>query len=371
MFPSSDNEIIEKLETQKEYLEELTINSKDILNRIDSISKSQNIEIELLKKENKALLEKLNRLSISNTYPIFQERIEVLFKQYRYTDARKLLENFINENQFQDSENLSKLHYQISLTYFAERRFNESKKSIQNALSHNNVNYEILKQYDLILEKIAIDLNNRSNLNKKLKDGNIKNIISNELDLEEIIVSADKMNILYRGIDNPISISLHGFEKYDLELKGKGVYKKSKGKYTIRPHSSLKDKMQVIITGKKNGKQITSVREFRVLDIPKPKALIEGNINSKISKSRLLNPKVSIELPYFHLDLNLYVSSFKIQTPNGLVNVRDSKVEQSHKRKIQALKKGDLIQIIDIKAGIINSNLILKNVDPIILRISS
>jgi gliding motility-associated protein GldM len=56
---------------------------------------------------------------------------------------------------------------------------------------------------------------------------------------KEASVAADKMNVVYRGLENPLTISFAGVPDNKVSVQASGISKKSgQGKYTITPPSS-------------------------------------------------------------------------------------------------------------------------------------
>jgi hypothetical protein len=97
------------------------------------------------------------------------------------------------------------------------------------------------------------------------------------------------MNILYLGLENPITISVPGFKCSDIEphlSKGK-LIKKDDCKYLIDiTNAGIKNNEEVLVTvmAKVNGtlKELDNAKEFvfRAKDIPEPKISFNGNYSN-------------------------------------------------------------------------------------------
>ncbi|RYD89458.1 MAG: gliding motility protein GldM, partial [Sphingobacteriales bacterium] len=89
-------------------------------------------------------------------------------------------------------------------------------------------------------------------------------------------IALDKMNVLYIGVDNPVTIAASGGgdDRIQAQIIGGGgnISKVSAGKYIVRV-SSVTDnaKIQVSVDGK-----VAGVSEFRVRTIPTPTATVGG-----------------------------------------------------------------------------------------------
>jgi len=189
------------------------------------------------------------------------------------------------------------------------------------------------------------------------------------------VVSADKMNVVYRGVQNPITISIPGVSDSNVDAKATGLKKaKGIGKYTLSPG---KGKEVIInVTGKTNdGTKITSPPVvFRIKDIPPPAATIRNQYGSiNMPKSSLAKSTVAAALIDFDFDLKLKVSSFKVKIPGqSTVIVNGTRFDARAQKALMKAKRGDVVSIFDIKASIIgNSSYRLKGVLPLSVVISN
>ena len=79
------------------------------------------------------------------------------------------------------------------------------------------------------------------------------------------VVALDKMNVVYRGVPNPISIAVNNAKSY--VISGKGVSKKEDGSYVLRPGSGNETKVFVEIENFDGSKVIgmTTNREGQLI----------------------------------------------------------------------------------------------------------
>jgi gliding motility-associated protein GldM len=183
------------------------------------------------------------------------------------------------------------------------------------------------------------------------------------------VVSADKMNVVYRGVLNPITISIPGVADSNVKASAKGLKKaKGIGKYTLSPGSGKE--VVINVTGKTtDGTVIKSPPvKFRIKDIPPPAATIRKQFGSiRMPKSSLAKSAIDAELVDFDFDLKLRVSSFKIKIPGqSTVVVKGTRLDARAQRALVKARRGDVISIFDVKASIIgNSTYRLKGVMPL------
>ncbi len=101
-------------------------------------------------------------------------------------------------------------------------------------------------------------------------------------------ISADKMNVVYRGLPNPLTISFAGIGDNNVTASAPGLSPAGgKGKYNLNPGSGTE--VTVTATGKMtDGKSVSDKKVFRIKNIPAPAGSIGGTLGfQKGAKSRL------------------------------------------------------------------------------------
>ena len=95
-------------------------------------------------------------------------------------------------------------------------------------------------------------------------------------------VSADKLNLLYVGLDNPLSISVPGFSAADISVTSSSLARISggNGSYNVKVDGTNKT-INVIV--KADGRNM-GVTKFRVRNVPKPNAKAGGVPNNGIAE---------------------------------------------------------------------------------------
>ena len=191
---------------------------------------------------------------------------------------------------------------------------------------------------------------------------------------DNAVVSADKMNVVYRGLDNPISVSLPGVSDNNLRVTASsGTLNGNGSKYTLRP--STADEVNIVVKATlDNGKNITSTKPFRVKDIPAAMGSVRGDFGIvRMPKNSVARVVVGAGLPDFVFDLKLNVSSFKVKVPGQLTVVVNGTTFSAQAKKVLArARRGDVITIFDIEATIQgNSSYKLKRVLPVSIEITN
>ncbi|NMH27577.1 type IX secretion system motor protein PorM/GldM [Flavobacterium silvaticum] len=169
-------------------------------------------------------------------------------------------------------------------------------------------------------------------------------------------ISADKMNVVYRGLPNPMTISIAGIADSDVKASAPGLSSSGKGKYNLNPGSGTE--VIVNVNGKlPDGKSVTDKKVFRIKNIPGPQGAIGGVIgNTKGAKSRLEVSQVSAKLEDFLYDLDFRVTQFTFKVPGqAAVVVTGDRVNAQCKAALARASRGDLVVISDIKTKIVGA----------------
>lgn len=168
-------------------------------------------------------------------------------------------------------------------------------------------------------------------------------------------IAPTKMNVLYLGADNPLSIAVSEVPDSKLTVTiSNGTIRKEGAGYIANPGQLGSAIIQVF--AEVNGKKVpTGSMEFRVKPIPDPLANIAGRIAGPISKKKLLEQKaVNVSISNFDLDIQFKVTGFKMSaTIKGFVNEyvsKSDKITEEQKSVIRGMSVGDKLYFEDIKA---------------------
>ncbi len=186
------------------------------------------------------------------------------------------------------------------------------------------------------------------------------------------VISADKMNVVYRGLDNPISISVPGVGDGNVNANAPGLKKVGKGKYVMNP--STGSSVTINVTAKlSSGKTIRTPMEFRIMDIPAPRGAIRNQTgNVSMPKASLAKATVGVVLPDFVFDLTLRTTAFKVKVPGqATVIVSGARMSSKAQGAIAKAKRGDMVNIFDIKSSLVGSasGYRIKNASPVMIEI--
>jgi len=261
----------------------------------------------------------------------------------------------------------------------------------------------VLGRYDasMVPDKVTLNGRNYTNIKSgqvildlrasKLGDNDIKGVISFTENGETVpvefnstytvipepndaVISADAMNVVYRGVENPVSVSLPGVSNNNLKVTATGGKITPRGsQYIITPGAG--DSMTVDVSATlSSGKPVKSSKPFRIKDIPAAMGMARGDFGIvRMPKTSVARATIGAGLPDFVFDLKLKVNSFKVKVPGQLtVTVRGTTFNAAAKKALSRARRGDVITIFDIVAVIENNTSYkLKKVIPVSIEISN
>ncbi len=121
-----------------------------------------------------------------------------------------------------------------------------------------------------------------------------------------MVVSPTKMNVMYKGLKNPVDVSVAGFSASELVVTvSGGALSGSNGSYFVQPsRESRLVKVNVAVKTKSGATKPMGTAEFRVKSIPKPTpkfATVEGSGRVSLAQVKA-SRDVTVELKDFMFD---------------------------------------------------------------------
>ncbi|WP_422089262.1 gliding motility protein GldM [Tenacibaculum ovolyticum] len=188
----------------------------------------------------------------------------------------------------------------------------------------------------------------------------------------QAVVSADKMNVVYRGLSNPLTISVPGVSGNKVSASAPGLKRVKGDRYAMYPGKGSEVTIRVSATLPGGGK-ISTPKKYRIKDIPAPVGMVRGQYGTvKMPKASLARISVAAGLPDFLFDLKLNVHSFKIKVPGQLtIAVSGRTLSGRAKKALLKARRNDVITIYDIKASVSGSNYKIRKVLPVNIEITN
>ena len=186
------------------------------------------------------------------------------------------------------------------------------------------------------------------------------------------VIAADKMNVVYRSLPNPMTVSIPGIPDNLVNASAPGLRKSSGvGKYIMTPGGGKEVKITASGT-LPDGSKVSSSQTFRIKDIPKPLATVRKESGYvKMTKSSLSKTTVRVELPDFLFDLNFNIKSFKVKVPGkATITVSGNKMNGQAQSAINGARVGDIVAIFDVKSSLVGvSGVNVKDASPVSIEI--
>ena len=190
-------------------------------------------------------------------------------------------------------------------------------------------------------------------------------------------ISADKMNVVYRGVSNPMTISFAGVADNNVTASGSGLSAGTGSSYTMNPGTGREVSINVTARLPNDGGTVTDSKKFRIKDIPRPTGTIRGEDGDgacvKMQRQGLERSSIGAELLDFDFDLKLNVSGFSMKVSGQpTVRVNGTKLNSQAKGALKRAKRGETVQIFDIQAKISgNSGYRLRKISPICIELTN
>ena len=169
-------------------------------------------------------------------------------------------------------------------------------------------------------------------------------------------ISADKMNVVYRGVVNPMTISFAGVSDKDVTASAQGLSKASAmGKYNMSPGAGRE--VTINVNAKlPDGKVVSDKKVFRIKGIPGPSGTIRGEYAAKGPKNSLEISSVGAKLEDFDFEVGLNVTGFTIKVPGQpTVVVSGNKMDARAKAAIAKASRGDVVIINNIQTKLVGA----------------
>lgn len=171
-------------------------------------------------------------------------------------------------------------------------------------------------------------------------------------------VSADKMNVFYIGVENPVTISVPGVpnDQVRASISNGSLSPTGNGHYIVKVTGGAEANITVTAQTSGGTKGMGQTR-FRVKPLPTPIPKLAGKISGNFTKAEILaQPHILAVLENFDFELRYNVVSFVFTYRNAAGDLLDIQgggmmLNAQMQDKIRTAKRGDRFMINDIKAA--------------------
>ena len=159
------------------------------------------------------------------------------------------------------------------------------------------------------------------------------------------------MNVLYRGVDNPLEVSVPGVDPANLIVSGAGVKKTSNG-YIADVTKQRGGELKISVSVKDGDKtKNMGSKVFRVKQLPGASGEVFGKTEGLMSAGLLKKAKVDAKFQNFDFELPLRVTAFQIIIPPfAPIDCRGNTLSSNAKAALEKAKPGTPVIIRNIKA---------------------
>lgn len=169
-----------------------------------------------------------------------------------------------------------------------------------------------------------------------------------------------KMNIIYRGLDNPIQISAPGFTNDQLlvDISSGNIEKSnSQGLYVVNVMDTVAESVTITTSTMIDGKKVKlGTTDFRLKSVPSPTAMIAGRFDGAIYRDDLLAAdSITPVMPDFDFEgynfkILSYTLTYSISGNARVESVDGSKFDGKVRQAISSSRRGDRINFESIRA---------------------
>ena len=174
-----------------------------------------------------------------------------------------------------------------------------------------------------------------------------------------VTISNTDLNIMYRGYDNPFSISVPGVSsnRLKVDVSGGASVTQRNGLWIIKPNEHAKNITVKVMAEMEGTMHNMGARTYRVKALPKPGAYFKSGENEyqegNISRGALLNSNATVIASYGPdglLDLPFTITAFKLNVNGTYIETKGNKFSKEQIDRLGKLKKGAIVVITDIRA---------------------
>ncbi len=187
-------------------------------------------------------------------------------------------------------------------------------------------------------------------------------------------ISADKMNVVYRGVKNPMTISFAGIPDNKVNASAQGLSRSGGSRYVMDATRIQGREVTINVTGTlPDGGKVSDNAKFRIKDLPKPTGTVRGEDGAiKMQRNSLKISTIGAKFDDFDFELPLRVTGFKFKVPGQpTINVRGNKLDSRAQKALAKAKRGSGVQIFDIEAKASGVSVILKKVSPVFVELTN
>lgn len=164
------------------------------------------------------------------------------------------------------------------------------------------------------------------------------------------VITADKMNVVYRNLDNPITATVNGADgPVSLTASVPGLRPSGAGKWMYKPGAGSGTVKFTASAKTSTGKVVSGSMDFRIKPVPPARAHIANKTNLQIPANGLAGQTVRLDWPDFLFDVTGEVTSFKVKVPGQPTALVNGNKMSGAAGVLTKARPGDIVGVFDIK----------------------
>jgi hypothetical protein len=186
------------------------------------------------------------------------------------------------------------------------------------------------------------------------------------------VISLDKVKVVYRGVDNPITVAVPNAKSY--KVSGNGVSLQDDGSYIIKPGLSLETKVYIEII-LEDDSVVVEEHVYQIKGLPNPTGTLNNEYSSNgdaliFTLDELKDAKIGITLIDFLFKLNLEVTQYTIKVPrNKALTIEGNIINDVVLNLLNKARRKDYIVISQMRGNYIGTHQTPKPITPIVFQI--
>ena len=173
-----------------------------------------------------------------------------------------------------------------------------------------------------------------------------------------LTVSADKMNVVYAGLDNPISVSVPGVptERLSVSINNGTLTATGKGTYIVKVMKGTKADVSVTALMENGERKNMGTMSFRVKRVPRPIAKIGNITDAGMMSKGEFDAQSNIQAYYDNFDFQAtsrvtsYDMSYEANGVVATISVKGNTINDGLKTIYKKLRKNSKVYMENIKA---------------------
>ena len=167
-----------------------------------------------------------------------------------------------------------------------------------------------------------------------------------------VVIAASKMNVLYRGVDNPVEVSVPGVDPANIIVSNPEFKKDGKGNYIADVTKFRGNEIKVAVSVRE-GDKVTPMgsKVYRIKSLPDASGAIFGKSEGLMSANLMKKGTVEAKFNNFDFELDLKVTGFQIIVPPfAPIECTGSTLNSNAKAALDKAKPGTTVIVRNIKA---------------------